>query len=418
MDNFLGGNLSVDSEVALDRIGEVVNRTPLQYNLALSERYQADIYIKREDLQVVRSYKLRGAFNKIMQLPEAEKSRGVVCASAGNHAQGVAFTCKKLGIKGVIFMPGPSPRQKISQTEMFGNGHIEIILTGDTFDDCQQAALAYAEAQGMTFIPPFDDLAIIEGQGTVGVEIYAELPQAEVVILPVGGGGLASGTSYYLKNKNPEIRVFGVEPKGAACLKAALEQGGPVTLERINKFVDGAAVQRIGDLNYAFCSRLLDAVKAIPEGKVCTSILELYNRDAIVAEPAGALSIAALDEFREEIKGRQVVCVLSGGNNDIDRMSEIKELSLLHEGLKHYFIVRFPQRPGALKLFVNEVLGPDDDITRFEFIKKTQRERGPALVGIELKTAGDYPELIRRMEQHNFGYIPVNSDQTLFEYLI
>lgn len=408
----------IDSEAALRRIGDVVSRTPLQYNTGLSDRYQADIYIKREDLQVVRSYKLRGAFNKIMQLSQAEKDRGVVCASAGNHAQGVAFSCKKLGINGVIFMPGPSPRQKISQTEMFGNGHIRIILTGDTFDDCQKAALAYASEQGMTFIPPFDDLAIIEGQGTVGVEILEELPAAEVVILPVGGGGLASGTGYYLKKKNPEIRVFGVEPEGAACLKAALQEGGPVTLERINKFVDGAAVQRIGDLNFEFCSRLLDDVKAIPEGKVCTSILELYNRDAIVAEPAGALSIAALDYYREEIKGRKVVCVLSGGNNDIDRMSEIKELSLLHEGLKHYFIVRFPQRPGALKLFVNEVLGPDDDITRFEFIKKTQRERGPALVGIELKSASDYPELIRRMDKNNFGYIPVNSDQTLFEYLI
>lgn len=408
----------IDSEAALRRIGDVINRTPLQYNAGLSDRYQAEIYIKREDLQVVRSYKLRGAFNKIMQLSEAEKKRGVVCASAGNHAQGVAFSCKKLGIKGVIFMPGPSPRQKISQTEMFGNGHIDIVLTGDTFDDCQKAALAYAEEYGMTFIPPFDDLAIIEGQGTVGVEIFEEFPQAEIVILPVGGGGLASGTSHYLKEKNQGIRVFGVEPEGAACLKAALEQGEPVTLGRINKFVDGAAVQRIGVLNFEFCSRLLDDVKAIPEGKVCTSILELYNRDAIVAEPAGALSIAALDYYREEIKGRKVVCVLSGGNNDIDRMSEIKELSLLHEGLKHYFIVRFPQRPGALKLFVNEVLGPDDDITRFEFIKKTQRERGPALVGIELKSAKDYPALISRMEQYNFSYIPVNSDQTLFEYLI
>lgn len=418
MNEISADNLSIDSEAALRRIGDVIVRTPLQYNAGLSDRYKAEIYIKREDLQVVRSYKLRGAFNKIMQLKEDEKSRGVVCASAGNHAQGVAFSCKKLGIKGVVFMPGPSPKQKISQTEMFGNGHIDIILTGDTFDDCQQAALAYSKEHGMTFIPPFDDLDIIEGQGTVGVEILEELPQVEFVIVPVGGGGLASGTSHYLKSKNPEIRIFGVEPQGAACLKAAIENGRPVTLERINKFVDGAAVQRIGDLTYDFCSRLLDDVKAIPEGKVCTSILELYNRDAIVAEPAGALSIAALDDYRDEIRGHKVVCIMSGGNNDIDRMSEIKELSLLHEGLKHYFIVRFPQRPGALKLFVNEVLGPGDDITRFEFIKKTQRERGPALVGIELRSAEDYPDLIRRMEENNFGYIPVNSDQTLFEYLI
>lgn len=413
-------NLGVvpDSETALSRIRDTISRTPLQYNTGLSERYQADIYIKREDLQRVRSYKLRGAFNKISQLDAADRARGVVCASAGNHAQGVAFSCRKLGINGVIFMPGPTPRQKISQTEMFGNSQISIILTGDTFDDCQKAALDYAAEHQMTFIPPFDDLEIIEGQGTVGVEILEDLPDTEIVILPVGGGGLAAGTGYYLKNKCPDIRVFGVEPAGAACLQAAWSTGRPVTLDRIDKFVDGAAVQRIGDLTFRFCQALLDDVQAVPEGKVCTSILELYNRDAIVAEPAGALSIAALDNYQAEIKGRKVVCVLSGGNNDIDRMSEIKELSLLHEGLKHYFIVRFPQRPGALKLFVNNVLGPGDDITRFEFIKKTQRERGPALIGIELQKASDYPALIGRMEANNFDYKAINSDRTLFEYLI
>jgi len=270
----------------------------------------------------------------------------------------------------------------------------------------------------MTFIPPFDDPDIIEGQGTVGVELWEDMPDMDMVILPVGGGGLASGVSLYLKNKNPKIQVIGAEPAGAACLKAALHSGQPVTLDKINKFVDGAAVQRIGDLNFAICSQHLDDLRAIPEGQVCTSILELYNRDAIVAEPAGALSIAALEEFKEEIKGKKIICILSGGNNDIDRMSEIKELSLMHEGLKHYFIVRFPQRPGALKRFVNEVLGPDDDITRFEFIKKTQRERGPALVGIELRRASDYEQLIERMSLHNFDHKPINSDQTLFEYLI
>jgi threonine dehydratase len=408
----------LNSKAALNRIREVVSKTPLQYNAGLSNRYSADIYIKREDMQVVRSYKLRGAYNKISQLTAGEKSQGVVCASAGNHAQGVAYSCKLLNIKGVIFMPGPSPRQKISQTEMFGNGNVEIILTGDTFDDCQREALRYAAEHNMTFIPPFDDPAIIEGQGTVGVEIAEELPDVEVVILPIGGGGLGAGNSFYFKNHHPNVKIFGVEPAGAACLKYAMEMGAPTSLERINKFVDGAAVQRIGELTFTICNAYLDEVKAIPEGKVCTSILELYNRDAIIAEPAGALSIAALDYFKEEIRGKKVVCILSGGNNDIDRMSEIKELSLLHEGLKHYFIVRFPQRPGALKLFVNEVLGPHDDITRFEFIKKTQRERGPALIGIELKSSSDYPALIERMQQNNFGYIPVNNDQTLFEYLV
>ncbi len=409
---------NINSEEALERIKDVITRTPLQYNQQLSDRYGAEVYLKREDLQVVRSYKLRGAFNKISRLDDTQRTKGVVCASAGNHAQGVAFSCRKLGIKGVIFMPEPTPRQKISQTEMFGNGYIEIVLIGDTFDDCQAAALEYTQLHGMTFIPPFDDLDIIEGQGTVGVEILEDLPDADIVLLPIGGGGLASGASHYLRKTKPNIKIFGVEPEGAASMKTAIKHGKPVTLDNINRFVDGAAVKRIGDLNYLFCSTLLDDVRLIPEGKICTSILELYNKDAIVAEPAGALTVAALDFYREEIKGKKVICVISGGNNDIDRMGEIKELSLLYEGLKHYFIVRFPQRPGALKLFVSEVLGPHDDITRFEFIKKTQREHGPALVGIELKQSGDYQSLLERMRNHKFDFKEINNDKTLFEYLV
>ncbi len=403
---------------ASERLKGVTIRTPLLYNERLSKKHDADIYLKREDLQVARSYKLRGAFNKISKLTEDERKKGVVCASAGNHAQGVAFSCKKLGIKGVIFMPEPTPRQKISQTELFGGDYVEIVLTGDTFDDCQQTALAYATEHHMVFIHPFDDPDIIEGQGTVGVEILQDLPDAEVVIIPIGGGGLASGTGTFLRAVNPEIALYGVEPAGAPSMKTALGHRKPMTLDNINRFVDGAAVKRVGDLTFAYCSNLLDDMRLIPEGKICTTILELYNKDAIVAEPAGALSVAALDFFKEEIKGKKVVCILSGGNNDIDRMGEIKELSLLYEGLKHYFIIRFPQRPGALKLFVNEVLGPHDDITRFEFIKKTQRERGPALVGIELQKASDYTALIERMRRHRFDFKEVNNDQTLFEYLI
>lgn len=405
-------------ESALHRLKGVINRTPLQYSERLSAKYGAKVYLKREDLQLVRSYKLRGAFNKISKLTDAERSHGVVCASAGNHAQGVAFSCKKLGIRGVIFMPEPTPRQKIGQTEMFGNGFINIVLTGDTFDDCQQAALAYCAEHNMTFIHPFDDMDIIEGQGTVGMEILQDQPGTEVVIIPIGGGGLASGAGAYLRQSKPNVAIYGVEPQGAPSMKIALERGGPVTLDEINRFVDGAAVKRIGDLTYRLCKDLLDEVKLIPEGKICTTILELYNRDAIVAEPAGALSVAALDFYQEEIKGKTVVCILSGGNNDIDRMGEIKELSLLYEGLKHYFIVRFPQRPGALKLFVNEVLGPHDDITRFEFIKKTQRERGPALVGVELQRPDDYAGLTARMRAHRFDFKEINNDQTLFEYLV
>lgn len=410
--------LTIDSFQAKERIKNIVTRTPLQYNIHLSEKYGAEIYLKREDLQVVRSYKLRGAFNKISSLTDEQRTRGVVCASAGNHAQGVALSCKKLDIKGVIFMPGPTPRQKITQTEMWGNGNIEIILIGDTFDDCQKAALTYTEEHNMTFIPPFDDLQIIEGQGTVAVEILEDLPNVDAVIVPIGGGGLSSGLSYHLSKHAPHAKVYGVEPEGAPSMQAAIANGGPIELETINKFVDGAAVKKIGALTYEISSQLLTSVKSVPEGKICTTILELYNKDAIVAEPAGALSIAALEFHKEEIKGKKVVCVVSGGNNDIDRMSEIKEMSLLYEGFKHYFIVRFPQRPGALRLLVTEVLGPKDDITRFEYIKKTERERGPALIGVELNSPKDYIPLIERLKEYKFEFIELNKDQTLFEYLV
>ena len=408
----------LDFEAASERLNGVVRNTPLEYNAGLSEKYDCEIYLKREDLQVVRSYKLRGAYNMISQLTEEQMSRGVVCASAGNHAQGVAFSCKKLGTRGVIFMPEITPKQKVKQTEMFGNGNVELVLTGDTFDDCLREALAYTEAHDMTFIPPFDHYRIIEGQGTVGVEIINDLPDVEAVIMPIGGGGLAAGTGSYLKQQNPDILLIGVEPEGAPSMVGALENKGPVTLEQIDRFVDGAAVKRVGSLNYQICSEILDDMLLVPEGKVCTTILKLYNEDAIVVEPAGALSVAVLDLCKEQIKGKKVVCVISGGNNDIERMQEIKEKSLLYEGLKHYFIVRFPQRPGALKLFVNNVLGPGDDITRFEFIKKTSKENGPALVGIELKDANDYPALLQRMVAHRFEVIEINSNQTLFEYLV
>lgn len=410
--------LPIDSIQAKARIKDVVTRTPLQYNIHLSERYGADVYLKREDLQVVRSYKLRGAFNKISSLSAEQRAAGVVCASAGNHAQGVALSCKRLDIKGVIFMPGPTPRQKITQTEMWGNGNIEIILTGDTFDDCQKAALDYCAQNNMTFIPPFDDLEIIEGQGTVAVEILEDLADVDAIILPIGGGGLSSGVSYHMRKYSPSTKLYGVEPEGAPSMQAALANGSPIELEQINKFVDGAAVKKIGQLTYDISSQLLDSVKSIPEGKICTTILELYNKDAIVAEPAGALAIAALEFHKEEIKGKKVVCIVSGGNNDIDRMSEIKEMSLLYEGFKHYFIVRFPQRPGALRLLVTEVLGPKDDITRFEYIKKTERERGPALIGIELNSPKDYIPFIERLKAYKFDFIEINKDQTLFEYLV
>lgn len=408
----------LDSVGALVRMKDVINRTPLLYAHRLSEKYSASVYLKREDLQVVRSYKLRGAFNKINRLDEKQLQNGVVGASAGNHAQGLAFSCKMKGIKGVIFMPKATSKQKIEQTKMFGGSFIEIFLTGDTFDDCLGEALDYTEKNKMTFIPPFDDYDVIEGQGTVGVEILEDLPDVEAIVLPIGGGGLAAGVGYYMQQQRPEVLLFGAEPHGAGSMKTALAAGKPVTLEKINAFVDGAAVKRAGSLTYEYCSRLLDKIELVPEGRICTSILRLYNNDAIVAEPAGALSVAALNFLSEDIKGKKVVCIISGGNNDIDRMQEIKERSLLYEGLKHYFIVHFPQHPGALRRFVNEVLGPDDDITRFEFTKKNQREQGPALVGIELRNSQDHDALLERMRLHRFDFKEINNDPILFEYLI
>ncbi len=416
--------MSLEREIELDfqsaaaRIAGTVKHTQLEYNAGLSQKYNANIYLKREDLQVVRSYKLRGAYNMISTLEEEEMKRGVVCASAGNHAQGVAYSCKKLNIQGVIFMPEITPRQKIKQTEMFGGDNIKIVLVGDTFDDCMKEALIYTAAHKMVFIPPFDNAKIIEGQGTVGVEIYQDLPETEVLIMPIGGGGLASGVGSYFKNVNPNVQLIGVEPEGAPSMNQALKNGCPVTLEYIDRFVDGAAVKRVGNLTFEYCSELLDQMLLIPEGKICTTILKLYNEDAIVVEPAGALAVAALDQLKDTIAGKNVVCIVSGGNNDIERMQEIKEKSLLFEGLKHYFIVRFPQRPGALKSFVNNVLGPNDDITRFEFIKKTNRENGPALVGIELQESSDYGSLKQRMTEFKFDVIELNNDQTLFEYLV
>jgi threonine dehydratase len=413
-----GDTVKFDPQAAAQRLAGVVKHTPLIYNPRLSEKHECEIWLKREDLQIVRSYKLRGAYNMISQLSAEELSRGVVCASAGNHAQGVAFSCDKLGTRGVIFMPEITPKQKVQQTEMFGNGSVELVLVGDTFDDCLKEALAYTAKHQMTFIPPFDNYSIIEGQSTVGVEILEDLPDTEVVIMPIGGGGLAAGTGTYLKEKNPNILLIGVEPEGAPSMMEAFKHGGPVTLPEINRFVDGASVKRVGSLTYDLCIKALDEMKLVAEGKVCTTILKLYNEEAIVVEPAGALSVAALDSCRDQIKGKKVVCVISGGNNDIARMQEIKEKSLLYEGLKHYFIIRFPQRPGALKLFVNNVLGPHDDITRFEFIKKTEKEQGPALVGIELTNKDDYEGLLTRLNENRFEVIELNKDQTLFEYLV
>ena len=408
----------LDFHSAAKRLSKVVHRTPLTYNHNLSRKYDCQVFLKREDLQVVRSYKLRGAYNMLVSLPAEQLEKGVVCASAGNHAQGFAYSCRKLGVKGVVFMPFITPRQKVNQTKMFGEGHVEIILIGDTFDDCSIAAQQYTEDHGMTFIPPFEDLRIIEGQGTVAVEILEDLPGIDYLFVPVGGGGLASGAGTYFKTYSPSTKVIGLEPEGAPSMTAAFKAGHPVTLDSIERFVDGAAVKRVGDLTFSICREVLDDMHLVPEGKVCSTILKLYNEDAIVVEPAGALSIAALDDYADAIKGKTVVCVVSGSNNDIDRMQEIKERSLQYEGLKHYFLIRFAQRPGALKEFVNNVLGPNDDITRFEYIQKHNKETGPALVGVELSSREDYQALVANLDRSHITYTELNKDDTLFGYLV
>lgn len=385
--------------------------TPLGHNLRLSREFDATISIKREDLQSVRSYKIRGAYNKIASLSEEERARGVVCASAGNHAQGVAYACNLLNIKGTIFMPSTTPKQKIEQVRMFGEQWVEIVLKGDVFDDAKHLAEEYAEETGSTPVHPFDDPLVIEGQGTVGLEILRSSDSPiDYLFLPVGGGGLAAGVSAVFQHLSPHTKVIGVEPVGAQAMARSLEKGERVVLDEVDKFVDGAAVRSVGGLNFEICKRTLHDVAAVDEGEVCRTILSLYNRDAIVAEPAGALSIAVLSHYREEIKGKNVVCVLSGSNNDISRMEEIKERALLHSGLKHYFLVNFPQRAGALKEFVVKVLGPDDDITYFQYTKKTARETGAAVVGVELQKQADFEPLLERMKTLHFygGYLNEN----------
>ena len=414
---------ALDIEGAMERLKLVVNHTPLQLNANLSRKYQCKVYLKREDLQIVRSYKLRGAYNMMRQLSPEQLAKGVVCASAGNHAQGFAYSCKMLGVKGVVFMPIPSPKQKVSQTKMFGEDFVTVKLAGDTFDDTAVAAKAYTIEHGMTFIPPFDHPDIISGQATVGVEILEDLPQfteasLDYVFLPIGGGGLSAGVGAYFKSTSPKTKIIGIEPEGAPSMQAAMQAGYPVELDNIDKFVDGASVKRVGDYTFAICKNVLDEVHLVPEGKICTTILDMYNEEAIIVEPAGAMSVATLDAYADQIKGKEVLCIVSGGNNDIARMQEIQERSLIYEGLKHYFLIRFAQRPGALKEFVNKVLGEDDDISRFEYIQKHNKESGPALVGLVLKSKSDYSVLIDNMKKYQINYNEINKDDNIYCYLI
>ena len=404
---------------AKEQFKGVVFPTPLMPNRNLSNEFDANILLKREDLQVVRSYKIRGAYNKMSSLTAEEKKQGIVCASAGNHAQGVAYSCNLLKIKGKIFMPKTTPKQKIKQVQLFGKEYTEIILNGDTFDDAYASAKTTCLNENKIFIHPFDDIKVIAGQGTVGLEILEDCTEPiDYIFVPIGGGGLSAGLSTVFKKLSPNTKIIGVEPEGAPSMKTSIQNGKNTRLETIDKFVDGAAVKQVGDQNFNICKKNLDDIILVPEGKVCSTILQLYNEEAMVVEPAGALSIAALDFYKDKIKGKNVVCIVSGSNNDIERTAEIKERSLLYEGLKHYFMIQFPQRPGALKEFVNNILGDDDDITYFQFKQKNNRESGPVIVGLELKNKTDITPIQIKMKEKGFEFHYLNEKEDLFSQII
>ncbi len=412
---------SADVDAAAIRLADVVERTPLERNSRLSELVNAEVWLKREDLQTVRSYKARGAYNLIAQLDEVARSAGVVAASAGNHAQGVAYACAALRVPGRVYLPSPTPRQKRERIATLGGDMIEIVIVGDTYDDAATAAALDSVRTGATLVPAFDDPRTIAGQGTVTAEIVAQLGRApDVLVVPVGGGGLLAGTVAWLGERHPDTRVIGVEPAGAACVIAALAAGHPVVLDEVDTFVEGAAVRRAGDFTYALIADSKAELMTVVEGHVCTEMLALYQSDGIIAEPAGALATAALTQpgIGEIDPGSTVVCVLSGGNNDISRYAEIIERALIHEGRKHYFLVEFPQEPGALRQFLDEVLGPDDDITLFEYTKRNNRETGPAMVGIELARPEDLPALLARMEASPPKIEMVETASALFRFLL
>jgi len=408
-----------DIQKAKDIVRDVALITPLQRNERLSEQYDANVYLKREDLQPIRSFKLRGAYHKIYKLSDAERKLGIVCASAGNHAQGVALACNKLGIKGTIFMPVPTPKQKLNQVRMFGGENIETRLVGDTFDDAYAAAQSFKDQSKSIFIHPFEDKDVVKGQATLALELLEQSQDPiDYILVPIGGGGLISGVLHVFKTLSPNTKVIGIEPEGAPAMQQSLENGKNTELNSIDPFVDGAAVRKVGDDAYNLCDNYLDKLVLVSEGKICQSILKLYNREAIVVEPAGAMSTASLKMIGEEIKGKNVICLICGGNNDITRMAEIKERALLEAKLLHYFIVRFPQRAGALKEFVADVLGPKDDITFFEYSKKNNRSNGPAVVGIELKNPDDFDPLVKRMKSKGFYGDYINNRPDLFQFLI
>jgi threonine dehydratase len=411
---------AADIDSAAQRIAGVVTPTPLQLSDRLSAITGATVYLKREDLQTVRSYKLRGAYNLLVQLSGDELAAGVVCSSAGNHAQGFAYACRALGVRGRVYVPAKTPKQKRDRIRYHGGEFIELIVGGSTYDLAAEAALDDVARTGATLVPPFDDPRTMAGQGTIAVELLEQLDiEPDLVVVPVGGGGCIAGITTYLAERTTNTAVLGVEPAGAAAMMAALASGGPVTLDAVDQFVDGAAVSRAGRLTYAALAAAGDMVSitTVDEGAVCTAMLDLYQNEGIIAEPAGALSVAGLLEADVE-PGSTVVCLISGGNNDVSRYGEILERSLVHLGLKHYFLVDFPQEPGALRRFLDGVLGPNDDVTLFEYVKRNNRDTGEALVGIELGSAADFDGLLERMQSTDMQIEKLDPDSPAYRYLL
>ena len=408
---------SDNARVATKAMRTLFEPTPLQRNDHLSARYGADIWLKREDLSPVRSYKIRGALNA-MRKAVGEQGK-FVCASAGNHAQGVAYVCRNFGVQGVIFMPVTTPQQKINKTRIFGGDNIEIRLTGDYFDDTLAAAQAYCSKVGAHFLPPFDHEDVIEGQASVAVEMLQQMGTApDMIVLPVGGGGLSSGVLSYLAEQAPKTEFRFVEPTGAPSLQAAVVAGKPVTLNSVDSFVDGAAVARIGAKNFSVLKGIsADHILLAPEDRICSTIIEMLNVEGMVLEPAGALAVDVLPDLANQIKGKTVVCVTSGGNFDFERLPEVKERAQRYLGLKKYFILRLPQRPGALKDFLN-ILGPDEDVARFEYLKKSARNFGSVLIGIETRDAKNFPVLFEKLDKAGFSYSDITNDETVAQFVI
>ncbi len=410
-------------EQAAERLRRLVVRTPLELNERLSALVDGQVWLKREDRQIVRSYKIRGAYNLIADEPERAVRHGVVCASAGNHAQGVAWACRLIGLPARIYLPGTTPRQKRDRIRSLGEGYVEIFVVGETYDDASAEAARHAARTGAVLVPAFDDPRTVAGQGTVAPEIVEQLDEQigrppDRVVVPVGGGGLLAGMATWLRERHPDVRTVGVEPAGAASMTAALAAGGPVRLEQLDPFVDGAAVRLAGAVTYPLIRDAASEVTTVDEGRVCSEMLRLYQHDGIIAEPAGALASAAIGAAVTPPPGEVTVCVLSGGNNDVSRYNEIVERSLIYEGLKHYFLVEFPQEPGALRRFLSDILGPDDDITLFEYVKRNNREFGPALVGLELSRAEDLAPLQARMDASPLNCRRLEPDDPVFRFLI